>query len=120
MLKTYLRECLIRAARSSWKAANGLAGAAIAGVALIWPGIQKFGSRTEWWTDATNWLGSFVIYAGIAWAILFALQFIFVAPFTLWRDERNKNAALTADQSANSSNREEVMHMRIGRHKAIV
>jgi TRAP-type C4-dicarboxylate transport system permease small subunit len=98
MLRAYLKESLTVAARSSWRAANGLFGAAIAGAALIWPGVQNFTSRTNWWADAANWLLSFAIYALVAWIILFILQLIFVAPFQLWRSERNLEARLPAER----------------------
>lgn len=111
MLKTYLRENLIISARSSWRAANGLSGAAIAGFALIWPGVQNFTSRTDLWANAANWFGSFAIYAAIAWTILFILQFIFVAPFQLWRDERSRNENSTIeDQTKMDRSREIVEH----------
>jgi hypothetical protein len=109
MLKAYLKESLTVAARSSWRAANGLFGAAIAGAALIWPGVQKFASRADWWADAANWLFSFAIYAVVAWIILFMLQLIFVAPFHLWRIERSKNATLKTDSQLNDSHRREAI-----------
>lgn len=109
MLKAYLEESLTVAAHSSWRAANGLFGAAIAGAALIWPGVQKFILRTDWWADAANWLCSFAIYAVVAWIILFILQLIFVAPFQLWRSERSKNATLEAGSQLNDSHRQEVI-----------
>jgi hypothetical protein len=106
MLEAYLKESLTIAARSSWRAANGLFGAAIAGAALIWPGVQQFILRADWWTDAANWLCSFATYAVVAWIILFILQLIFVAPFQLWRNERSKNATVKADSQLNDTRRQ--------------
>lgn len=109
MFRDYIRGIGANALHSSWRAVNGLAGAAIAGVALIWPGILNLASRSDWWGDPVNWLGSFLLYGATAWIALFTIQFIFLAPFQLWRNERARNINTTSNE-ANNRDREVVEH----------
>jgi hypothetical protein len=109
MLYIYFREVFTSAARSSWKAANGIAGAAIAGFGLIWPGIWKFTSRVDWWADATDWIGSFLIYAGIAWIIIFVVHLVFLAPFQLWRVENDRSVALAENGQPSNDRAQKVI-----------
>lgn len=111
MIKIYLRGILSIALQSSWRAANGLWGAAIAGAALIWPGILTFASTKVWWAEAVNWLGSFVVYAAIAWVFIFAFQLIFLAPHKLWRREYERiTKSEETHRSQERRNRQIVKH----------
>jgi hypothetical protein len=109
MLRAYLRGIVVTALQSSWKATNGIAGAAIAGVAMIWPGILIFIPKTFEGAQPTNWLFSFILYAMLAWTILFFIQLIFFAPYQLHkRDQRLK--------SENSASAEASRHSLIVKH----
>lgn len=109
MIRPYVRGILSIALQSSWRAANGLWGAAVAGAALIWPGILKFASAKVWWAEAVNWLGSFIVYATIAWAFLFTFQFIFLAPYQLWIREHGRNTQSEANDRIQVRRRREVI-----------
>jgi len=88
MLRDYVKGILGLAFRSSWKAANGLEGAALAGAALIWPGLLPVFIRDESWAPAARWILSFVLYAAAAVIILFVIRLVFIAPFQIWRRDR--------------------------------
>lgn len=92
MLKEYLRSIFGIASHSSWKAANGIAGAALAGFAMIWPGVVPFVPATRFWAQPTNWFFSFIMYAVIAWIVLLVFQLIFLAPYQLLKRERLNRA----------------------------
>jgi hypothetical protein len=92
MLRTYLQRIGKTALQCSWRATNGLAGAALAGVFLIRPGVIAFVQETKWGAQPANWLLSFILYAMIAWTILFFIQLIFFAPYLLYkRDQQWKS-----------------------------
>jgi hypothetical protein len=98
MYKAYVRELFRKAAGASWRAANGLMGGALAGVALVWPGVLSIFSNAKWWTQAANWLLSFVLYALVAWLALFLLHLMFIAPYLCWKSLAEK--ARTPDDGA--------------------
>jgi hypothetical protein len=92
VLKEYIANNFRVARRSAWNAANGIAGGAIGGVGLIWPGILPLTEKTAWWSEPINWLGSFLGYALFAWGILLILSFFFIAPYKTWSSERTNNS----------------------------
>lgn len=99
MLPKYLRGIFGIAARSSWIAANGIAGAVLAGLALIWPGVltlfpEPTDTTVTSWEYQANWGLSFLLYAVIAWIVLFCIQVVFFAPFQLWKRDRKNDAAI--------------------------
>jgi len=97
-LAKYFHENLNTALKDSWRGANGLAGAGIAGVGLIWPGLQKIISAPVWWAEASNWLISFIIYAIAAWLFLLLFQFIFISPYKIWQHAHEKTEFTVAEQ----------------------
>jgi hypothetical protein len=90
LIRDYIRQIWVIALRTSWTAANGLPGAGLGGVALIWPGVQNFFSTKSHLAIALNWLLSFIIYAIVAWIVLFLFQLVISAPYQLWKRERNE------------------------------
>jgi hypothetical protein len=84
-LRAYVRQCVRLSIRSSWAAANGLGGAAIAGAVVIWRGLIVLIPGDGQAIAAINWLISFILYAVVMWVLLFIVQVVFVAPFQLWR-----------------------------------
>jgi hypothetical protein len=113
MLKTYLKRTLGFAASASWKAVNGLAGAALAGFALIWPGVFDFAGTRGIVPNAANWLLSFLIYALVAWSILFAFQLIFIAPYRLWRLAEAKAAKTDAKDTDDQLQHDRVLAAKV-------
>jgi hypothetical protein len=107
--RSYLHGIFTFARQSSWKAANGLEGAALAGAAMIWLGLLAIIPGVSSWVQAANWFLSFILYAIIAWIVLFTFRFTLVAPFELWKRERIENAAKTANVDAQSQHREQVI-----------
>ena len=78
----YLRSLFALAARPSWSNLNGIGGALFSAVAAaIWPLDLA----------APGWLNlsvTFVIYAVIAFAVLFAGQVLLLSPYRLWKRDR--------------------------------
>src|ERR1700731_1056093 len=93
MIHDYLKGLLGLALRSSWKAANGLEGAALAGAAMIWRGTWPIFGEHNPWEQAANWFLSFTLYAVIAWACLFFCRLAVTAPFQLWKRDRRVTAS---------------------------
>jgi hypothetical protein len=85
MLGMYLRELARQAVKSSWAAANGLEGAAIAGSVMIWRGVIGIFPGEAHGAQVANWLLSFMAYAAISWAVLFLFRVAFIAPFQVWK-----------------------------------
>jgi hypothetical protein len=89
----YIKALLGLAAKHAWNNANGLAGALLSGLATLLRPLTIFGGSGVW--SAANYVVTFVVYALIAYAALFAFQVIFVAPFYLWlRDRREADGGL--------------------------
>lgn len=109
MFRSYFQEIFVVALRSSWKAANGIEGAALAGAAMIWTGVLSIIPGAGSWVQAANWFLSFVLYAIIAWAILFVFRLTFVAPFQLWKREHIENIKITTDADAGNQRRQQII-----------
>jgi hypothetical protein len=109
LLRSYLQGIFVIALRSSWRAANGLGGGALGGVAMIWPGRLEIISVAGLWSQGANWLLSFVLYAIIAWIALFVFNLAFVAPFQLWKVERAQNALQAAKASDRSGREQQII-----------
>jgi hypothetical protein len=90
MLAKYFWNLVLLAWVSSWRAANGLEGAVLAGILMVWPGVLTFVSGDTRWDKASNWAISFLLYAAIAWSALFILRFLLIAPYQLWKNESKK------------------------------
>jgi hypothetical protein len=59
MLAKYFWNLVLLAWVSSWRAANGLEGAVLAGILMVWPGVLTFVSGDTRWDKASNWAISF-------------------------------------------------------------
>jgi hypothetical protein len=81
MFRRYLWHLLVLAAQSSWKAVNGLEGAALAGAAALWFGQIELLPRSYASAKVGNWLLTFALYAVLAWIVLFLLRLIFSAAY---------------------------------------
>lgn len=91
-LCSYLWNCLCTALRGSLASAFNWAG--IVGVGILGATLDYRGSKMNF---GDGWLGvviSGLVYTGIAWVAIFALRLIFVAPFQVWRKEREKTSDL--------------------------
>ncbi|HEX5507461.1 MAG TPA: hypothetical protein VFX37_03060 [Pseudolabrys sp.] len=93
----YLRKITALAAQSSWKALNGVEGAGLGGVAAIILGVLAPAQGNSLRATIENWLINFVICTLIAWAGLFVVRLILVAPFQLWVGEQKRLNVLAAD-----------------------
>jgi hypothetical protein len=69
MLGMYLRELVRQAVKSSWVAANGLAGGLLGGGAMIWRGVISVVSSEAPSRRRPNWTLSFAVYAVVSWAL---------------------------------------------------
>jgi hypothetical protein len=112
LLRSYLREVLLIALQSSWRAANGLAGAALGGCATIWLGRLDVVLDKGLLSQIVNWLLSFVLYAAVAWIVIFIFSVVFVAPFRLWKREHLQNLANAKGDDSNIRKTEIVDHDR--------
>jgi hypothetical protein len=88
MLREYLTALIGHAKKASWAAANGIEGAVIAGGIMIWRGLLPILSGTDSLSQATNWMASFLLYAIFAWGLLFIVRIVLIAPFQLWKADR--------------------------------
>lgn len=87
----YIQSLIEESIRSSWVAANGLFGAALAGAAMIWRGILPLVSTDL--TSVSNWVLSFVIYAIGSWIVLFIASLILIAPYRSWQKATQRGNA---------------------------
>jgi hypothetical protein len=108
MFRKCLRELFMLSRRSSWAATNGVPGAALAGMATIWHGVLLTIPGEGTLISSLNWLASFLLYATIAWVILFIIQTIFVAPFQLWNEQCTKIHVLESEKDNDASRIREI------------
>jgi hypothetical protein len=87
----YIQGLIEESIRSSWVAANGLFGAALAGAAMIWPGVLPLVSTDL--TSVSNWILSFAIYSIGSWIVLFMASLILIAPYRSWQKATQRGNA---------------------------
>ena len=96
MFGRYFRELIRLAWKSSWAAANGIEGAALAGFATAW-----FGPLTiipgKGILAALNWLLSYLLYVIPALVLIFVIRVIFIAPFQLWKSRADFSDVIRAN-----------------------
>lgn len=87
--REYCYQCWRMCIRPAWNSANQLPGAALVGaVASVYgPNVLPGDIGAPKWVSVALTL---VLYAGAAWALLVALQMIFVAPFKIYRKVREQ------------------------------
>lgn len=85
----YARNLIAESLRLSWIAANGLLGGLLGGGAMIWHGVLPIVSADETGlASVANWVLSFAIYATGSMLTLFIANLVFIAPFRVWKVER--------------------------------
>ncbi|MGB8900160.1 MAG: hypothetical protein WCC90_13400, partial [Methylocella sp.] len=99
LLRDYLSSLFKLAFKSSWELANGLFGAALGGGIMIWRGALQIINSQSHAAESENWVLSFLLYSGVAWAILLVFRFIFISPFELWRNTHNEVARLRKENA---------------------
>jgi hypothetical protein len=92
MLRLYIGRCFARAGRGSLSSALNWAG--IVGVSAVGTYLQYRGlhmTEPHSWLEIVEWA---TIYAVIAWAIIFLIRLIFVAPFQTFEETENRRLEL--------------------------